>query len=88
MNIENYNMLLQSPSWKAMRNMIIKRDQKQCACCKSKKNLQVHHKQYHFNRRTGMHMAPWQYHPKYLITLCKKCHKAGHEKYKVRCFQV
>jgi hypothetical protein len=32
---------------------------------------------------TGKLLMPWDYEDRYLVTLCKKCHEAGHALIKV-----
>ena len=51
------------------------------------KNLQVHHRQYHWSRRLNGHIFPWAYKNQYLITLCDRCHYYGHKKYTVQTFK-
>ena len=84
----NYNNLLKHPKWFEKRKQILFRDGKVCVICKSGKNLQVHHRQYHFNEITGRKMLPWDYDPKYLLTLCSSCHQKGHSKFKVPFFKI
>ena len=83
-----YQMLLQTKSWRIKRSEILKRDKHQCVNCKSSKNLNVHHKQYHYIKKTGDKIYPWDYLPKYLITLCEYCHKNGHFNYKIPSFGI
>lgn len=78
-----YDTLLSMPHWKRKRAQILKRDQNKCCNCGSITRLQVHHRQYHKNKRTGIHIAPWQYANHLLITLCNTCHTSGHQLYKV-----
>jgi ribosomal protein L31 len=70
----NYKEQLLTIEWKKRRLQIIKRDNEQCTKCKSKNDLQVHHKIY-----INGFMA-WEYPHQYLITLCKNCHKNLHKK--------
>ncbi len=83
-----YDELLRMPQWLEKRKIILSRDNNQCRCCGRKTELHVHHKQYHANKRTGELQLPWKYENKYLITLCEKCHSAGHIKYKVPTFTI
>ncbi|MFN2430575.1 MAG: HNH endonuclease [Cryomorphaceae bacterium] len=78
-----YDELLTSDKWTAKRAEILNRDANACASCGEKLALQVHHKQYHTDRKTGKFVPPWQYHSKYLITLCGSCHEAGHSQYQI-----
>lgn len=87
MTIE-YDLLLKSPQWFEKRKIILARDNNKCRCCGFTKGLQVHHRQYHVSKRTGEKQLPWKYENKYLITLCEKCHSAGHEKYKIPSFII
>lgn len=87
MTTEYYN-LLKSPQWLEKRKTILERDNNKCRCCGGTKALQVHHRQYHVSKRTGEMQLPWKYENKYLITLCEKCHSAGHTKFKVPTFTI
>lgn len=83
-----YKQLLDDARWKEVRIQILKRDGSKCVNCSAKPNLQVHHKQYHVCIATGTWNAPWEYHTKYLVTLCIHCHKAGHAKFKIPVFEI
>ncbi len=83
-----YNTLLKSPQWFEKRKIILARDNNKCRCCSGTNSLNVHHRQYHVSKRTGNFQLPWKYHQKYLITLCEKCHKAGHAKFKIPTFTI
>lgn len=86
-NAEIYITLLTHPSWFAKRNDILKRDKYICQNCGSIIELQVHHRQYHINKKTGQKRPPWEYNNKFLITLCKCCHQAGHKHYQILIFK-
>jgi hypothetical protein len=43
-----YGALLFHPKWKEKRKEILNRDQHRCVNCQSEKDLQIHHRQYHF----------------------------------------
>lgn len=75
-----------SPKWRSKREEIIKRDAGKCRNCGSQENLQVHHRQYQYHSKSGFKKDIWDYNSKYLITLCKKCHKAGHKLFKIPFF--
>ncbi len=83
----SYDSLLQMAPWKAKREEILRRDQQRCRNCGSKTGLQVHHRQYHINPATGLKREPWHYSNKYLVTLCDKCHKTGHQHYTIPVFK-
>jgi 5-methylcytosine-specific restriction endonuclease McrA len=85
---EAYGLLLKHPRWKRKRSQILDRDEHTCLYCNTKTNLQVHHRQYHISKRSGNFKDPWNYPNRYLVTLCIKCHKLGHEKFKVNSFYV
>lgn len=78
-----YGPLLFDPKWKARREEILTRDSYRCVVCFSQSDLQVHHRQYHFDIVRNKFKLPWEYPSKLLITLCQSCHKRGHSKYKV-----
>lgn len=80
----NYGVKLFDPRWIKKRNKILERDGHKCVICKKQEsNLVVHHKQYHYIKRLQLHVDPWDYNDRYLITLCKSCHNRGHNKYKI-----
>lgn len=84
----SYNHELSMPQWCIKRMQIIKRDNNQCRCCGKRNDLQVHHRQYHTLGKTGQRKKPWEYHDKYLITLCANCHQNGHQQYRVPVFSI
>lgn len=83
-----YNDLLMSPQWFEKRKIILTRDNNRCRNCGKTSGLHIHHRQYHINKRTGEFQLPWKYINKYLITLCDKCHSAGHLNLKVPIFNI
>lgn len=85
---KDYLELLQRPEWRLRREIILKRDGSRCLNCGSENNLQVHHRQYHRDLRSGAFRLPWDYKEKYLITLCFDCHQAGHKYFKIPVFNV
>lgn len=82
-NLKRYNVYLNRPEWKKIRDKIIERDNNKCVVCSSTKELQVHHKQYHFSNTARDFVKPWQYPERLLITICNNCHNIGHKKFKV-----
>jgi 5-methylcytosine-specific restriction endonuclease McrA len=74
----SYEEELYSPQWKKLRETILYRDGEACRSCGSNHHLQVHHRQYHRDKRTGEWKKPWEYHPVFLVTLCDRCHYEGH----------
>lgn len=84
----SYGALILHPNWKAKRKEVIERDGFKCVICKSGEDLQVHHRQYHFNKATRQFNAPWDYPGHLLITLCSTCHGRGHSKYKVPSIHI
>ena len=69
--------------WQQKRKSILARDLNKCVICQEAKDLQVHHRQYHFINRLNRFKEPWDYANELLITLCSVCHKRGHRKYKI-----
>jgi hypothetical protein len=69
------NIYLNTPHWKRVRLMALKRDRYQCTICYAKgthKNpLQVHHKTYQFIHFEDRHLHTVQ-------TVCRRCHKRLH----------
>lgn len=88
LNHGGYGAALFDPRWKAKRKEILDRDQNKCLLCKADKNLQIHHRQYHFSRTLNVFKNPWEYENYLLITLCESCHQKGHRLYKVPVKQV
>lgn len=84
----SYRGLILHPNWKAKRKEVIQRDQFKCVICSSGKDLQVHHRQYHFIKATKTFKLPWDYPGHLLITLCSSCHSRGHSKYKVPSINI
>jgi len=82
-----YGALLFRSEWKVKRNEIISRD-KRYVICKTSDDLQVHHRQYHFIVREHRLKYPWEYAQSLMITLCKTCHKRGHDKFKVPTINI
>jgi 5-methylcytosine-specific restriction endonuclease McrA len=83
-----YLDLLQRPEWHGKRNVILVRDNHRCLNCGSLNNLQVHHRQYHRDVKTGTFKKPWEYKDQYFVTLCFDCHQAGHKYFKIPVFNV
>lgn len=83
---KSYTAGLTSQEWRAKRAEILDRDGRRCRNCGEITGLEVHHRQYHVNKRTGRWQRPYAYSNKYLITLCGKCHKNGHEQYQIPIF--
>ena len=79
LKMKEYSLLLKTKAWGDKRKYILERDNYSCINCKTQKKLQVHHTQYHYNKKTRVPLKPWNYNSKYLITLCDKCHKMGHK---------
>jgi 5-methylcytosine-specific restriction endonuclease McrA len=79
----SYGAELLDPRWKIKRKEILNRDNNQCVICHSNRNLQVHHRQYHFSRSLNKFKKPWEYENRLMITLCESCHQKGHRLYKV-----
>ncbi|QJB42051.1 hypothetical protein HF324_31085 [Chitinophaga oryzae] len=79
----SYGALLFHPDWKARRKEVLQRDGYRCVHCRSDRDLQVHHRQYHFIAEKQRFRLPWDYPGHLLITLCESCHSKGHYKFKV-----
>jgi len=78
-----YGGTLFDPRWKARRRQILERDGYRCVNCGLDRDLEVHHRQYHFSRGMNVFKNPWEYDNRYLVTLCGTCHQKGHRLYKV-----
>lgn len=80
----HYAEKLFDPRWINKKKQILLRDKHRCVICgKSEGKLHVHHKQYHYIKRLNVHVDPWNYDEKLLITLCESCHNRGHYRFKV-----
>ncbi|MFT3979247.1 MAG: hypothetical protein QM687_02170 [Ferruginibacter sp.] len=84
----SYGALILHPNWKAKRKEVIERDGFKCVICGIGKELQVHHRQYHFVKAIKKFKAPWDYPGHLLITLCSGCHARGHSKFKVPSINI
>lgn len=84
----DYKKLLDCHQWKMKRKKILSRDNNTCRNCGETSQLNVHHKQYHKSTKTGLHVKPWAYASKYLITLCVTCHTIGHKQYQIPTFNI
>lgn len=82
-----YNELLLKPEWKNKRKEILSRDGYCCRNCGRTDSLQIHHRQYHYDKKTGLKLVPWDYADKYLLTLCETCHSIGHQLYSIPSFK-
>lgn len=82
-NLKRYQIYLNRYEWKNFRKKILIRDNNKCVICASTKELQIHHKQYHFSNISRDFVKPWEYPISLLITICNKCHNIGHKKFKV-----
>jgi len=83
-----YGELLFDERWRAKRLEILARDKNQCVICSNTQELQVHHRQYHYLKAQDQFKPPWDYTNNLLITLCKKCHNRGHNKFKVPTLSI
>lgn len=88
LNHGGYGASLLDPRWKAKRQEILARDHYECVFCKSRENLQVHHRQYHFSQTLNRFKEPWEYDSSLMITVCESCHQKGHRLYKVPIMRV
>ncbi|WP_229747191.1 HNH endonuclease [Mucilaginibacter galii] len=83
-----YGQLLFDERWRTKRLDILARDRNQCIICNNTQELQVHHRQYHYIKAESQFKPPWDYPENLLITLCKKCHNRGHNKFKVPTLSI
>ena len=84
----SYGALLFTKQWKIRREQILKRDFYSCVLCKSKSQLQIHHRQYHFVVQLNQYKLPWEYDDHLLVTLCQTCNSKGHGKFKVPTINI
>lgn len=71
---EQYDQFIESQAWQDLRREIIERDGGKCVLCHTTEHLQVHHRNYVLDVRTGIIGGD-------LVTLCKKHHGWVHGKY-------
>jgi len=79
----SYQQKLFDKRWIEKRNEILRRDRNQCRVCGSQKNLEVHHRQYHYLNNENRFKDPWDYEPELLITLCKTCNQKGRTQFEI-----
>ena len=79
----SYGALLFDRRWKEKRSLILIRDNNKCVICGFGEDLQIHHRQYHYETTLNKFRPPWEYSDRILITLCNSCHQRGHSKFKV-----
>ena len=82
-----YIEMLLTERWRRKREEILDRDNRKCRNCSCSQNLEVHHRQYHIDTKSGMKREPWDYDSHYLITLCNECHEAGHKQHNIPVFK-
>jgi hypothetical protein len=83
MDKKKYRLLLLDERWKEKAKYIRKRDNHTCQNCgKTDCVLDVHHKNYIIGKN------PWEIPSRYLITLCRSCHKKEHTKKKISEFFI
>ena len=70
LGFETYQDYLASDFWKEKRDWILSCFENECQKCGSRKDLQVHHKNYNSVGNEKM---------RDLIVLCRKCHKEVHD---------
>lgn len=81
-----YLEMLLTERWRQKREEILDRDNHKCRNCGNSQNLEIHHRQYHRDNKTGLKREPWDYDNKYLITICHQCHEAGHKQFNIPVF--
>jgi 5-methylcytosine-specific restriction endonuclease McrA len=83
-----YKEQLYDPRWRLLREKVLQRDGHRCRSCGSGGGLQVHHRQYHVQATSGAWKKPWEYEQRLLVSLCERCHQAGHRQYQVPVITV
>ena len=83
MGSKTYRLLLLDERWKEKAGYIKKRDNYTCQHCgKTGCVLDVHHKNYIIGKN------PWEIPSRYLVTLCRSCHKKEHSNKKISEFFI
>jgi hypothetical protein len=69
-SVKTYSEKLRDPRWQRRRLEVMERDDFKCKKCGSaEETLHVHHLAY----KKGL--QPWDHDSRYLLTLCKRCHR-------------
>lgn len=71
----HYKNYLKSSYWSEVRRMVLLRDDFTCQDCQQKRLLEIHHKTYRHAGNEKRHLSD-------LVTLCRACHQARHDKKK------
>ena len=82
-----YEDLLHSQKWYEFREKVIYHKGYCCEWCKTKHNLQVHHKLY-YKLPNDIKIEPWCYNMDEVMLLCDKCHKKYHSKYPIKVYRI
>jgi 5-methylcytosine-specific restriction endonuclease McrA len=69
-----YEEQLKTKEWYYVRDRVLERDRHKCTNCGTRRDLQVHHKEYIKG------LKAWEYNDSYLVTLCDVCHRIEHGK--------
>jgi len=67
----DYSEFLQTPYWKKIRRLVLKRDNNICKECGSVLNIQVHHIEYTTRGTEHQNLS-------LLVSLCDSCHSKTH----------
>jgi hypothetical protein len=69
----SYKNELKHKKWRALRLVVLNRDNNKCTICQSTKKLHVHHNKYITGARA------WEVPIEYLQTMCETCHNEFHK---------
>lgn len=78
-----YQYLLQDPRWRRLRGIVLNRAGGRCEKCHKRAPLQIHH-WFYGTGYNGKVRKPWDYRPRQLIAVCRKCHVLLHHKHEHR----
>ena len=70
---EEYHRYLQTDTWKAKRELILKRDNHICQSCLTKQATEVHHLSYQSYEEQPGSEKGWE-----LVSVCRDCHEREH----------
>ena len=70
---EEYHRYLQTDTWRAKRELILKRDNYVCQSCLTKQATEVHHLTYQSYEEQPGSEKGWE-----LISVCRDCHEREH----------
>lgn len=75
-----YQWFLKDPRWQNLRYWVLRRAGGRCEQCGKKGPLQIHH-WFYGEGRNGKVKKPWDYKPRQLTAVCRRCHIRLHHRH-------